>query len=497
MKRILIACLLIAAPSVRAQDADPLKHLAPYLGRDAVIAGSVDVRNIDVAALLERLRKAGVSKAEADAAQAQFQKLKDRLVEAGVTRVYFTNIGNIAQAQMLFVAPTDTPAPAKDAFQVILSNSPALQARVIDKTVLVAAVKTFDALPYPLENVPAEWKAAFAKRGDLPSQIVILPPRTLLKALTETVPDLPPELGGGATAALVDSLRGAAIGADLSKKLAVEAAVQWKDEAAAKRAEAVIDGLIAMLKKSMRDVPEIPQLLADHRPTRVGDQLRLTLDAAAVDAVLLPLVGKARANASTAVSMNNLKQIAIAMHSYHDVHKSFPPQATVGKDKKPLLSWRVELLPYLEAQQLYKQFKLDEPWDSEHNKALIPKMPKVYLSPLSQLPQDAGKTTYVVPAGPKLVFDGPQKSEIRKILDGTANTILALDVDDAKAVIWTRPDDFPVVQKKPLAGHIRQGGILAAFCDGSVRRLSAKTSDEVLWMYFCPSDGQAIPEEKD
>src|SRR5262245_56693586 len=75
---------------------------------------------------------------------------------------------------------------------------------------------------------------------------------------------------------------------------------------------------------------------------------------------------------------NNLKQIGVAMHTYHDKHRSFPAAAIYGKDGKALLSWRVALLPYLGLEALYKEFKLDEPWDSAHNKRLLEKMPAVY-----------------------------------------------------------------------------------------------------------------------
>ena len=87
------------------------------------------------------------------------------------------------------------------------------------------------------------------------------------------------------------------------------------------------------------------------------------------------------------------------MHNYHDVYKSFPAQASYDNKKKPLLSWRVHLLPYLDELALYKQFKLDEPWDSANNKPLIAKMPAVFRSP-HIANAEPGKTTYLVPVGP-------------------------------------------------------------------------------------------------
>ncbi len=78
----------------------------------------------------------------------------------------------------------------------------------------------------------------------------------------------------------------------------------------------------------------------------------------------------------------NLKKLALAIHNYADVHQGLLPlAATVGKDGKALLSWRVELLPYLGENELYNQFKRDEPWDSPHNRQLLSKMPAVFAPP--------------------------------------------------------------------------------------------------------------------
>ena len=78
-------------------------------------------------------------------------------------------------------------------------------------------------------------------------------------------------------------------------------------------------------------------------------------------------------------STKNLKKIVLALHEFADNHKHWlPPAAICNKKGKPLLSWRVAILPQLGYQNLYEQFKLDEPWDSEHNKKLLEKMPKVY-----------------------------------------------------------------------------------------------------------------------
>ena len=88
-------------------------------------------------------------------------------------------------------------------------------------------------------------------------------------------------------------------------------------------------------------------------------------------ALLLPAVQAAREAARRSQCVNNLKQIGLAMHNYHAQQNKFPGAAITNKQGKPLLSWRVAILPLLDQQGLYEKFKLDEPWDSPHNRALL------------------------------------------------------------------------------------------------------------------------------
>ena len=114
--------------------------------------------------------------------------------------------------------------------------------------------------------------------------------------------------------------------------------------------------------------------------------------------VLMPARSASSEAARRAQCTNNLKQIALAYHNFHAANNAFPAPAITDKDGKPLLSWRVAILPYVEQQELYNKFKLDEPWDSPHNKALIKEMPTVYLCPSRKNPEE-GTTTYRVFVG--------------------------------------------------------------------------------------------------
>ena len=208
--------------------------------------------------------------------------------------------------------------------------------------------------------------------------------------------------------------------------------------------------------------------------------------------LLLPAVQKVREAAARAKCQNNLKQIGLALHNYHDVYNGFPPATLVGKKGKPLLSWRVLILPYVEQDNLYKQFRLDEPWDSEHNKKLLAMMPKTYAVPVDEKALKAHETHYLGFFGKGAIFNGKKGSRITDITDGTSNTILV--VEAAKAVPWSKPEDLPFEAGKPLPklGAFWPNGFQAAFCDGSVRMLRKDISATTLRSAITINGGEVL-----
>ena len=187
------------------------------------------------------------------------------------------------------------------------------------------------------------------------------------------------------------------------------------------------------------------------------------------------------AAARRAQCTNNLKQIALAYHNVHAATNAFPAPAIMSADGKPLLSWRVAILPYVDQQELYNKFKLDEPWDSPHNKALIKEMPQVYLCP-DRKDAEPGTTTYRVFVGDGALFQEGAGTPLQAVTDGTSNTILV--AESAEAVPWTKPDDlkFDPDAKPSLygAGSPHKGGFNAAMADGSVRFIK-NTINPITW----------------
>ncbi len=206
--------------------------------------------------------------------------------------------------------------------------------------------------------------------------------------------------------------------------------------------------------------------------------------------LLLPAVQKVREAAARAQSQNNMKQIGLAMHNYHDVNGRLPAAAIVDKKGKKLLSWRVTILPYIEQDNLYKQFHLDEPWDSEHNKKLIPMMPKTYADP-RQL-AGPGETYYKVFVGKDAGFDWVQGRRLpADFPDGTSNTIMTVAAGDP--VIWTKPEDIEFDSEKDPPDLTKPfGTILVGLFDGSVRTLNPKISKETLKHAIMRNDGMVL-----
>ena len=193
------------------------------------------------------------------------------------------------------------------------------------------------------------------------------------------------------------------------------------------------------------------------------------------------------------------RSIMLAFHNYHDVKGSFPAHASYDNDGKPLLSWRVHILPFLEQQALYEQFHLDEPWDSTHNRQLISKMPHLYVDPSSARSLEEGKTHYLGAKGESFVFKGTEKGKpLAGIRDGTSFTIMILQVNDQRATTWTKPDDWELDPKDTLAGlsgSMHPGGFLAGFADAHIEFISEDIDPKIFQHLLTVAGGEVVSRE--
>jgi len=225
-------------------------------------------------------------------------------------------------------------------------------------------------------------------------------------------------------------------------------------------------------------------------------------------ALLLPAISRVRESAARMQDANNLKQIGLAFYSVSSSHGDRLPRAAAFRSAtgKPLLSWRVAILPYIEQDALYKQFRLDEPWDSPHNIQFVSRMPKTYLVP-GQQDDRSGRTHYQVFVGPGTLFEEPKDNGnpgnrmlqfgVRfpaDVPDGTANTIL---VTTARTPVpWTSPQDLPFEPDGPLPPMNDQfsAGFNVLFADGTVRPLRPNIPVDVLRAMITRNGGEAVRE---
>lgn len=311
--------------------------------------------------------------------------------------------------------------------------------------------------------------------------------------------------------------------ADLKgKDISLGARATFPDAAAAGKAKDTVQQFLGMASAAVEQFMNGKELASTSSLKPVVQAAHRTLKTAKLDVsgsdVTLAAIYKADFDIATAVAeavqqvqvaaarmkaQNNLRQIGLALHNYESANGRLPIHAIgakgmpLGNDKdKPLLSWRVAILPYIEQDELYKQFKLNEPWDSPNNKKLIEKMPNVF-APVAK-PGKAGYTHLQMVVGPSAMQPG---ARLTSIIDGTSNTIAV--VEAAEPVIWTKPDDvvvpgkdMPKDFKKKFGGQF-PGGFNVAMWDGSVRFVPDSVSERTLWSAITPAGGEVLGPDWD
>jgi hypothetical protein len=175
------------------------------------------------------------------------------------------------------------------------------------------------------------------------------------------------------------------------------------------------------------------------------------------------------------------KWILLAMHNYQACHDHFPPQAICSPEGKPPLSWRVAILPYIEEEKLYQEFRLDEPWDSPHNLALLPRMPRTFKRPeWDRDGEQHTETPYRVVTGRNLIFDPvPQRRRAWADFEKELRHSLVL-VETTETVPWTKPEDLDADDGQPLLPRLdrRYGKYVVGFADSSLLGLDLATTEE-------------------
>ncbi len=409
---------------------DGLAKVAPYVDDSTRVVISVDLSRIDVAVLLRMLVP---SLPDGTSVGADLQRSREALLAAKIKDVYVVvSLAELPQQPWFLLAPSPPDLEPAALFAQLPRKWPVWLGRAEAQTVrridrddtgpmlfigLEETLKRLTHAPFPSRpELAASWRAV----DGAPIRILFLPTDDDRRVVEELFPTLPDRFGSGPSTVLTRGLRWAACGIDVTPKRSLQLIAESADPPAAQALQRDWTKLLAGLV-----LPSGPARVASQPtgsqfagqierlvPHVDGQRLVLTLDqpgkglAALEDFLTTPPVAQMVIGHYVT---EQLQQLAFAMHNLHDTNKQFPAQANYDASGRALLSWRVHLLPFLgdEAASLYRRFRLDEPWDSEHNRSLIPEMPQVYALP--RLAGGAGSTHLLRPTRGRIdVVSGPR-----------------------------------------------------------------------------------------
>jgi Protein of unknown function (DUF1559) len=475
------------------------KLVAPFLDEQAFGVARLDLSAVDIDEWADKITKwTGMPAKDLAEARKGMRDMHAQLRKAGASEVYA--VLSLADFPMPgpFVLVTSGAGADTASIARVLEGLNMESTWVKDGVVAAGPKKSIERLKSLTPSPRPDLATALGAIPGASAQLVITPSADQRRVLEESAPKLPADLGGGPGTVVTRGAKWVAIGVLTKPKFSVQLIVQSPDAASAQALQTVATKAIEFAAKAGKEMQlDLNPLVPILAPKVAGDRLTVSLreDDEAVGKLITSAARRTRSAAGRTKSMNNIKQLALALHNYHDANGTFPPTGSQDKDGKPLLSWRVLILPYLEQDNLYKQFKLDEPWDSETNKALIAKMPDVFKSPAQNAGD--GKTTYLAPmAKDTVIAPGKKGAKISDITDGTSNTIMIVETNDDAGVIWTKPDDLDVSANaqeilKKLIGHYPEG-FIAGFADGSVRFIRLTIDPVMLKALFTRNGGEVI-----
>jgi hypothetical protein len=532
----LVLGLLLPVGRQALGQAAPDTVIAPFLDDQTLVVARLDLRKFSPSAIAEAARNFVPGNPAVASHAKEFETHSTeairRLAATGIHELYAVmSLADVGpkRVPLFVVAPLDANAEPQRVLESLKSVLHFESGFTRPGAVVVgpeAAVERLKDLQRPAPR--QEFARGLAAAGDAPIKLVFAAGDDTRRVIREMLPRLPDEVGGGSGKMLADGLVWAVLSIQPPPQLELNLLIQSKDADAAVALRGMVMSALQFAgqdKSVRRHVPEFDSLVRLLTPQLAGDKLVVTIGGqrGSVEEFIKLLGGPieaARAVSGRQQSFNNLKQIGLAMHNFHGTYDRFPPQAIRDKNGKALLSWRVAILPYIESLQLYKEFHLDEPWDSEHNRQLIAKMPAVFASPqLSPEQRKQGLTSYLVPLSqappaiakvepddPKkpvehgknqMIFDLVAGSRIQQIIDGTSNTILAVETNPKIAVPWTKPDDLVIDAQDPLKDLRGQAddGFCGLFADGHVQFIKLTINPKTLMLLLQMNDGQPIGEQ--
>jgi hypothetical protein len=502
--RLTLLSLLLAAPAfaqpIGRGPANFAATAAPFIDEHTLVVVRADLTRVDVETALKLGRALAGEESDVATAADEIRSWLREFGRRGGKDVFITYGPSDFPHLPCFLIPAPVEVNRKPLAQLFLDlyrlTGKEADWIVRDGCVCVGPKESLTVVKDRKPIARPDLTAAIDAGADGVIQVAFALSADAKKIHEQVAPTLPPELGGGGIQKITRGMKWMALVIGPGPKMPAkwitectspEAASDLKEVERHAQQAAVTE----LLKAGGDPATKHKVGLFDDART-AQDGARLTTEWDLAPALLAALNRPEGLPADRMRSANNLKQLMIALHNYHDVNGHFPTDI-VSKDGKPLLSWRVQILPYIEQENLYKQFRLDEPWDGEHNRKLISIIPKTLRSP-RQAATLKDRTTYLAPLGKGLMWDEPKGLKISQITDGTSNTIALVEADDDRAVIWSKPEDITIDRQNPatgLLGHYVEG-FHAAMADGSVRFIQKGMDPMKLWAMFTRAGGETV-----
>ncbi|XZE54318.1 DUF1559 domain-containing protein [Planctomycetaceae bacterium SH139] len=350
------------------------------------------------------------------------------------------------------------------------------------------------------------WQAAWETSADFPLQIVLVPPAYFRKTFAELQPSLPAAFGGGSTAPLVTGFHWLSIGVNPRNQTA-KVVLQTDSSQTAEEMREYVPVVLTSIFDSQLD-------LAGHKdwavvvgllePVVVGDQITFSLEnPQQTESLLQTIMTAAVATAkplAQSTTYSKLRQLLLAMLNHESAFGRLPGYHGLQPGDKPSgLSWRVHILPFIGYEELWKNFKLDEPWDSPHNIQLLDQMPEIYQPVMpfgSSEVVKANHTTYVSPVGERTIFGRDRTIGFEHVIDGISNTIAIVELGVEHAIPWTSNEEYRYSPAEPAAKLRSVGGrVTVGWMDASV---SGVRDDEpaAVWNGLFTIDGKEMVSPK-